>query len=538
VADSLAFDSSEVTTAANRPLLSVTFTPPAAGCTTNAQCDDNDLCNGLETCVATVCQPGTALNCVDANVCTADSCSPTLGCQHVNNTIACSDGNACTTGDVCSGGACVPGGATNCNDGNGCTDDACNTGTGCFHVNNTASCADALFCNGLEVCSGGTCQPGTAVNCDDGVPCSTDSCNETTDACEHTACTVTVAAAGSRWLAVTPPTGLASVALRVTTPGLACLPKYVNAAGGLTTSPVFQSSAQWGTVHVGDRPIVPSTAYTVQAEVVPGTPIATGTATTFAWGNANNLDDVNVFDVICVLDGFQGLFTQCTRFGVDQNSGVLSHPNVIDLDDILAVLDAFSGVSYPDADPCSGGFAAPGGSPKTETRVAPGSAPRIWLEPSAKTVAPGESVRLDVYGQGLVDIRGYQVAVEVGSGKAGAFVPGAVTIAAYRNDYLFDGRQVSAVSDDSGVRFAGAVREGGVTPSRPVYLGSFEFRASRDAAGTFRVGFRAGETLFRDAANAPERVEMDATLDIRIGGAPVGDRLPPVLTGGPEDDSR
>jgi len=45
------------------------------------------------------------------------------------------------------------------------------------------------------------------------------------------------------------------------------------------------------------------------------------------------------------------------------------------------------------------------------------------------------------------------------------------------------------------------------------------------------VGFRAGETMFRDSLNAAERVDADAALDVRITGAPVGDRLPPVLIG-------
>jgi len=398
---------------------------------------------------------------------------------------------------------------------------------------NTLPCEDSLFCNGHEVCGGGTCQPGTAVNCDDGVACSTDSCNEATDVCEHTACTVSVAGAGSRWLTVTPPAGLASVALRVTSAGLGCLPKYVDATGALTSSPVFQSSAQWGTIHVGDRPIVPSTAYTVQAEITAGTPVGSGAATTWAWGNANNVDDVNVFDIICVLDGFQGIFTQCTPFGSDQNSGALAHPAAIDLDDILGVLDAFSGSGYPDADPCSGQFATASASQQVSLRGASVEAPAIRLAPSKGTVAPGESVRIDVYAQGLADIRGYQVALEAGRGAAGTLSPGPVTIATYRDDYIFTGRPVSAVTDDSGVRLAGAVREGGVTSSGEVYLGSFDFRASNDAVGTFSVGLRAQETMFRDTSNAAVAVDAGLRVDITVSGSGGGRRsrpAPPVLS--------
>jgi len=517
--DGLRIESNESVTNARRPLLSVTFSAAATGCTTNADCSDNNLCNGIETCVSNACQPGTALNCNDGNVCTTDSCVPATGCAHANNAIACNDNNACTTGDTCAGGACVGGAATVCDDGNLCTNDSCNIATGCVHANNTAACDDALFCNGHEVCAGGACLAGTPVNCDDGVSCSTDSCNEATDACEHTACAVTVAAAGSRWLDVTPPPGLASVALRVSAPGLACLPKYVDASGALTASPVFQSSAQWGTVHVGDRPIVPSTAYTVQAEVTPGTPIATGGATTGVWGNANGLDDVNVFDIVCVLDGYQGIFTQCTPRGDDQSSGALAHPAAIDLFDIVAVLDAFSGASYPDATPCSGAFAELAATAKAAPAKGAVSDARVWLVPSATTVAPGGVVRLDVFADGLADVRGYQVAVEAGGGSAGTLVPGAVTISSYRDDYLFAGWAVSAVTDSTGVRLAGAVRGGGANPAGAVYLGSFEYRASGDAAGRFRVGLRPSETLFLDSSNENELVEPDAYVEISVGGS-------------------
>jgi hypothetical protein len=161
---------------------------------------------------------------------------------------------------------------------------------------------------------------------------------------------VGVAAAGSRHLAVTPPPGLASVALKVSATGLACLPKYVDASGGLSAVPVFRSSAQWGTVDVGDRTIVPATAYTVTAELAGGEAIGSGSATTKVWGDADGQNGVDVFDVVCVMDGSQGVFTNCGRNADDQKPG--APDGLVDLDDVLATLDAFSGLPYPDADPC------------------------------------------------------------------------------------------------------------------------------------------------------------------------------------------
>jgi hypothetical protein len=212
------------------------------------------------------------------------------------------------------------------------------------------ACGDSDLCNGDELCVAGVCRPGQALNCDDGIPCTVDSCNESTESCDHAPCDVEVSAGGSRHLMVTPPAGLASVALRVSSAGLECLPMYVDQEGRLVTGPVFQSSAQWGTVHVGDRQIVPATAYTVTAEIVGEEAVGSGTATTGVWGNADGQGDVDVFDIICVMDGSQNIFTRCNLDSDDQKAWVPD--GQIDLDDILATLEAFSGVAYPDADSC------------------------------------------------------------------------------------------------------------------------------------------------------------------------------------------
>jgi hypothetical protein len=70
-------------------------------------CTDDNACTSGDSCGAGSCLPGAPIVCDDANVCTADSCSPTLGCVYTNNTGSCDDGNACTSGDTCAGGSCA-----------------------------------------------------------------------------------------------------------------------------------------------------------------------------------------------------------------------------------------------------------------------------------------------------------------------------------------------------------------------------------------------------------------------------------------------
>ena len=50
-----------------------------------------------------------------------------------------------------------------------------------------AQCNNGAFCDGVEHCVEGTCAAGTPINCNDGVACTVDTCNETTDACVNTA---------------------------------------------------------------------------------------------------------------------------------------------------------------------------------------------------------------------------------------------------------------------------------------------------------------------------------------------------------------
>ncbi len=51
---------------------------------------------------------------------------------------------------------------------------------------NDGDCDDGVYCNGQETCDAlHQCQPGTAIDCDDEVACTIDSCNESTDSCDH-----------------------------------------------------------------------------------------------------------------------------------------------------------------------------------------------------------------------------------------------------------------------------------------------------------------------------------------------------------------
>jgi len=103
-------------------------------------------------------------DCDDGNPCTADRCVSAIGspvCLHATRAdgTSCSDGNACNGAETCQGGTCVAGGALDCDDGIRCTSDACDPTIGCIHdltgcsCTVDADCDDGNPCNGTEQCA-------------------------------------------------------------------------------------------------------------------------------------------------------------------------------------------------------------------------------------------------------------------------------------------------------------------------------------------------------------------------------------------------
>jgi hypothetical protein len=216
---------------------------PPPGCEVDKECDNGLYCDGEETCVDGNCQPGIPVDCTDGLDCTTDSCNEsTDSCDLTPDNAVCDDGDFCNGNEVCdpdpivtiatqegsgSTSGCKPGEAVACPDdgvfcngtescdedvdsclssGNPCPQGTvCNEGTdACDEIpvegcTSDAECDDGIFCNGKEKCSvsykksGGTPQPpvpgvciaGTPVDCNDGVDCTIDSCNEAMDKCDH-----------------------------------------------------------------------------------------------------------------------------------------------------------------------------------------------------------------------------------------------------------------------------------------------------------------------------------------------------------------
>jgi MYXO-CTERM domain-containing protein len=148
------------------------------------KCSDGNACTVGDACDANgKCTSNGNKNCNDGKTCTADTCDPATGdCVYkpVTDGFQCDDGVACTTGETCRNGQCIAAGTVSCDDNNICTQDILDCQTSqCSHapVVGTVACVptDKCFYNGE--CSQGSCVGKTPVNCDDGNPCTKDSCD-------------------------------------------------------------------------------------------------------------------------------------------------------------------------------------------------------------------------------------------------------------------------------------------------------------------------------------------------------------------------
>ena len=163
---------------------------PSKGIATWSRADNGNPCDAtgvLEVCEeapSATCQDGACVpdlvvdkGCDDANPCTQDACDDVLGCTH--NGIsgpACILDDRCKVG-LCNQGVCVIPPDASCDDGNPCTEDTCDPANGCVNtLLNDVPCDDGDACTVLETCFQGTCTS-TPANCDDGNVCTMDSCH-------------------------------------------------------------------------------------------------------------------------------------------------------------------------------------------------------------------------------------------------------------------------------------------------------------------------------------------------------------------------
>ncbi len=164
-------------------------------CKADADCEkqeDGNLCNGTLFC-NTVKAPfkcevkaSSVVKCDTSSdgACQSNACNAQDGkCKYTYapKGVGCDkDGDVCTQNDTCDGsGACVAGAVVKCDDGNPCTDDSCDKAKGCVYAPNSSPCnADDSACTVGDLCKNSSCLPGETKKCDDNEPCTSDNCDK------------------------------------------------------------------------------------------------------------------------------------------------------------------------------------------------------------------------------------------------------------------------------------------------------------------------------------------------------------------------
>ena len=195
-------------------------------CASDAECADDQFCNGTETCAPGApganesgCVPGTTLEVDDGIACTRDICDeandeisnipgPECDCPNGSD-VECQVLLAAEIGvdieavlDLCVSATCndqfecvraSKAAGESCDDGLSCTGgDVCDGQGACNGAPDDGQCDDGAFCNGAEACSPGTpgadgdgCTRGVAPEVDDGDDCTIDRCDEEADEVTH-----------------------------------------------------------------------------------------------------------------------------------------------------------------------------------------------------------------------------------------------------------------------------------------------------------------------------------------------------------------
>jgi len=150
-----------------------------------APCEDGDLCTSSESCTNGLCLGGTPVICQALDSChEVGVCEPNPGqCTNpakIDGT-ACDDQNPCTLQDSCRAGLCLGGQPVTCPAPGPCQlEGTCDPAQGgCVNPNlpDATPCDDGSLCTQGDSCQGGNCVATDFLACDDGDPCTLDSCD-------------------------------------------------------------------------------------------------------------------------------------------------------------------------------------------------------------------------------------------------------------------------------------------------------------------------------------------------------------------------
>jgi len=243
------------------------------------------------------------------------------------------------------------------------------------------------------------------------------------------------------------------------------------------------------------------------------------------YGDIDCSGQVNIFDLFCMLDGLNNIFTTCCKSNVDIAGSAVSDCNQngsINIFDLFGLLDALNAINHCN---CAAGPApAQTQSQSRDVRRSDATAEMaqrlpasLLLIPKQKDMSAGGALEVDVFAGSVTNLRGYELRLHAEGGARGDLSVVDVRVDAARKNFVFTGQDAVVAPNVSGSRFVVALEQSVVSSRRPVYLGTFVLKSSRGARGAFELGIEAGvDTYLLDSVGKPLAVQNPEKVIVNV----------------------
>ncbi|NOT01103.1 MAG: hypothetical protein HOP29_10790 [Phycisphaerales bacterium] len=111
----------------------------------------------------------------------------------------------------------------------------------------------------------------------------------------------------------------------------------------------------------------------------------------------------------------------------------------------------------------------------------------LVLVPSAAAGTAADTFHVEIFANNVKKLRGYQITLDAVGGDAGSLKFEQAEVDTGRGDYIFGGTESYRAINPTLKRIANALPSGGVDGVGRVYLGTYTFKPTADAKGTFRI---------------------------------------------------
>jgi len=118
------------------------------------------------------------------------------------------------------------------------------------------------------------------------------------------------------------------------------------------------------------------------------------------------------------------------------------------------------------------------------------------IVPRQTSAQPGDIVTVDVFVSGAPNLRTFQFALDAVGGRSGELTRELGRIEEQRADFAFGSARAIKAVDDSRGRAGGTLFEGHVDATQPMYVGTFDYKVSDDASGSFVIKIRMDDDSF------------------------------------------